>query len=538
MGKKKPFIDKKNSSTYHVLHRSQRDVADGEDQSGNVLWPSDTNNRETDQKVLLNQKKEDLDDATLGTWKQQLSHAGLVDDYDYDKHMKPITGTGDFFDASGKRSASASADVRALNVKDEIVNEVDRQLDSIALTPDCMDDEIAQALFGDFDEGDFEELNDEFVLDASKQPENDGNDEDDQGFDFAAHIQGLMDKARMVSDGTQNLGTIHEQGQNDQAFFSSARALGEDDDEDSGLFDENNWKIEGTPGIVPKLNEAAEKALCDKFNATLAEYDSDDMGEGYDDDDVLGDRPLEGDTQVEAALDDFIEEQNGGLFMQHPRHYREGLNNGGSGFSALVGTKMIPLKDLDETAPVRDIRPIEDVLGEASDVLGSGKAAPPAEEVLIDGQSYFSEKMRNPWDCESILTTYSNLDNNPVTIGPAGRRRRRKNKKGISSDESIAEEESVKQIILSEKTGLPLGVLPTREQEGGADTYISVNKGQARQKTETADEKKLRKINVKKEREMARMQKKMMKEAFNEEFSKRAQEVLVDDVGGQTVFRF
>jgi hypothetical protein len=32
--------------------------------------------------------------------------------------------------------------------------------------------------------------------------------------------------------------------------------------------------------------------------------------------------------------------------------------------------------------------------------------------------------------------------------------------------------------------------------------YISVSKGQARQKTDTADEKKLHKINVKKEREM------------------------------------
>jgi hypothetical protein len=41
---------------------------------------------------------------------------------------------------------------------------------------------------------------------------------------------------------------------------------------------------------------------------------------------------------------------------------------------------------------------------------------------------------------------------------------------------------SSKFIVLSEKTGLRLGVLPTQEQEGGADTYISVGKGQARNK--------------------------------------------------------
>jgi hypothetical protein len=96
---------------------------------------------------------------------------------------------------------------------------------------------------------------------------------------------------------------------------------------------------------------------------------------------------------------------------------------------------MISLKDLNKTAPIRDIQPIEDVLlGEASDVLGSCKADPPVEEVLIDKQSYFLEEMRNPWDSESILTTYFKLDNNPVTIGAPGCQRRGKNKKGIASE--------------------------------------------------------------------------------------------------------
>ena len=103
------------------------------------------------------------------------------------------------------------------------------------------------------------------------------------------------------------------------------------------------------------------------------------------------------------------------------------------------------------------------------------------------------------------------------------------------------------QIRLSEKTGLPVGVLdrqtdytdasydPTYD---GADTYMSVNKGVGRSKKETPEEKKLRKLQVKKERQLARMQKKMMKEAFNDEFSRRQHDVIVDDVGGKSVFRF
>lgn len=551
MGKKKPFIDKKNSSTYHLLHRSQRDVAGEEEEGGqggnNVLWPSPDNNRDTDRKVLIGssaKSKGGANTTTLESWKEELSQVpGLVDDYDYEKHMKPITGTGDFFSAStqSKKVADAVANARSQDIREELTNEVERQLDSIALTADCMDDDIAELLFGDvdFEEGGFEELNDEFVLDAAKEPEE--GDDDGADFDFAAHVRKLMDKAKAEREFAvhpDQLSIIHEQGLKDQEFFSQFKPSGHDDDDDSGYFDEGALEIEGTPGVVPKLSAAEEKALCDKFNETLAEYDSDDIGEGYDDDDVVGPRPLEGDAQVEAALDDYLQEREDEIFIVGAGN--NNIEQGGSGFSALVGTKMVPVKELEETAPVHGaIQPIEDVLGEANEILGSGKAAPPAEEIFIDGKSYFSEKMRNPWDCESILSTYSNLDNNPITISSGGRRRKNRKKKDRNQVLEEEEEGYAQQILLSEKTGLPLGVLPTREFTGGADdTYISVNKGEARRKNETKEQKKARKLQVKKEREMARIQKKMMKEAFSQEFSKRAQEVLVDDVGGKSVFRF
>jgi protein LTV1 len=554
MGKKKPFIDKKNSSTYHILYRSQRDVADGENDNtgGVVLWPSPDNNMETDQKVLLGRNEAlQLKDETLSDWKTQLSKAGLVDDFDYDKHMKPISGTGQILSNTSsmvsKKEFGAMLDARSFSIQDEIVNEVDRQLDSIALTADCMDEEIAQALFGDFDEGDFEELNDEFVLDAAQEP---GDDDVEGCFDFAAHIKSLMNKAKLDCDETGRLATVHELGQQDHEFFSKAKPIGkgtyreDDDDDDSGCFYENDFEIQGTPGIVPKLTAEEEQALCDKFNATLAEYDSDDLGEGNDDG-IYGDMPLEGDAQVEGALDDFLQEKEDDIFIKGTRHNVNALKKcGGSGFSALVGTKMIPVKDIEFSPNNGGIRPLSDILGEADKTLGNPHEAPPTEEIFIDGKSYFSEKVRNPWDCESILSTYSNLDNNPVTIGGgSARRRKRKDKKaGTASTGSITTEQQdqVQQIILSEKTGLPLGVLSKEIEvdDENADTYMSVNKGEARRKNETADEKKFRKSNIKKERQLARMQKKMMKEAFNDEFTKRQQEVLVDDVGGKSVFRF
>jgi len=73
---------------------------------------------------------------------------------------------------------------------------------------------------------------------------------------------------------------------------------------------------------------------------------------------------------------------------------------------------------------------------------------------------------------------------------------------------------------------------------GESDTYLSVNRGEARHKDETKEEKRGRKMAVKEERKICRMQKKIMKEAFAEEFQKRGQDTAVDPVGGNKVFRF
>jgi hypothetical protein len=51
-------------------------------------------------------------------------------------------------------------------------------------------------------------------------------------------------------------------------------------------------------------------------------------------------------------------------------------------------------------------------------------------------------------------------------------------------------------------------------------------------------EKKVRKMTIKEERKICRMQKKIMKEAFKDEFQKRGAAEVVDAVGGQSVFRY
>jgi len=96
------------------------------------------------------------------------------------------------------------------------------------------------------------------------------------------------------------------------------------------------------------------------------------------------------------------------------------------------------------------------------------------------------------WDCETILTTYSNLENHPKLVGP------------------------VQRIRLDPKTGMPLGtVLPFAKEAAipeETDDYdsdqASVNLGAKRDKKESAAEKKARKDAVKADKAAARQRKK------------------------------
>jgi len=530
MGKnKKKFIDKKNASRYHLMHRSQRDVGgdiieqEGTEigDSGMILWPDPNNDPDTDRAVLLAEDEKN----TMKEWRSKLAQVGLLDEYD-EQYLKPITGTGTFLSAKGKEESTVK-DPRTKLVTDELVAEVNQDFEGIPLAAECMDEDIEQALMGDFDDGDFEEIADDFVFDAAKEPE----EGDDEAFNFDAHIAKLMEEARRQAEDDPTIPAgQHDWGAKDQDFFAQARplhAVGEDED---SLF--GGTTLEVTPGVVPALNPDEERALCEQFERALAEYDSDEEG-GILEEEIYGDRPLEGDAQMEAALDDFLEERDGGFFMQGKAPEDTLAAKGGSGFSALVGTRMVPLKELDGTevaaTPDEPERPVAEVLKNAKKQIQYPPQEPPPEEIFIDGKSYYSLKERSLWDCESILSTYSNLDNNPVTIGASSRRKNKKKHQKIQ---------------LSSKTGLPVLEDPIDEEDDSDDdeyngqTIISVNRGVPRKKQETPEEKKARKAQVKKERQVARIQKKATKEVYKEEFMNRTAQGTGDDVAGNSVFRY
>jgi hypothetical protein len=128
------------------------------------------------------------------------------------------------------------------------------------------------------------------------------------------------------------------------------------------------------------------------------------------------------------------------------------------------------------------------------------------DEAVLD--EMFPDKEVNPWDCQTIVSTYSNLENHPEVINDM----------------------PVKKIRLSDKTGIPIvDKYPDAEYEPHSDEYDSADDlaervslhtsttSMGRPKDETSDEKRDRKKLVKAGKAMRREQKKMLKCMFKEE---------------------
>ncbi|RDD47825.1 Protein LTV1-like protein [Trichoplax sp. H2] len=111
------------------------------------------------------------------------------------------------------------------------------------------------------------------------------------------------------------------------------------------------------------------------------------------------------------------------------------------------------------------------------------------------------EEKRELWDCESILETRSTAYNHPKIIANPPK----KNANKISDKP---------QIILSKKTGIPLGVLPGKSPK---EKVVSVKTNITRSKNETKEEKRRRKLEVKGQKKVRRQQKKSTKVAFKAE---------------------
>ncbi|KAG3106942.1 hypothetical protein PI125_g13067 [Phytophthora idaei] len=521
MVRKKQFINKKTAQHFHVVHRSQRDPKANDPEASNDDEMPDLIDTPAPTKSSSKPKQSKSKEKSKAAFPVRRVNFGgveaedLVDEnglprdgYDYSQHMKEM-GQGKFYSATSRFDAGEEA--RALSRKVDLpedalpsTEEQERLLDAITLTTDVMDDDLREALVNDEA---FEELDDNFVVQvAEDNVEQEGAD----AFDYDAHIAKLMEAASGVTPLYRGNFTDSEEEE-----FS------EDDEEFSD--DEEEHDVE-----VPEDRDEAQRVLDELFEKTLAEeYDDEQLGELEDDDpETRGKETLDGEL-LAAVVEDYA-------FVQQELADAEGklgnpLRSGNHLKQVLEDCEAERhAYEYDENAETEDEEEPEGPVARAE------REEKELQE-LFERNQYLQREEREKWDCETIVSTYSTLDNHPTVLREEAPTRRKKKKQPLIASISEGEDIRKQKVTLSRKTGMPLGVF-----EAAAPTKSKADKQQQpetsrRQKGETKEEKRARKAAVKMEKMTRRAEKKETKLAFKEEEARQSTQTVA---GRVSVFKY
>lgn len=396
---------------------------------------------------------------------------------------------------------------------------MDRHIEGIELTADCMEDDVAQALFGEYDEHDFEEILDDFCVTASEEPLNvPGEEVSELEFDWDKHFANLLEKNE--SSGVKLEG--HEWWNRTEGLFSKVRPLDcRDRDQDDWESDEEGSDEEEVQGIVPNFHPEEEQVLCDAFESTLAEYDSD-----LTDNDVeelastrfgnleLEEPRLESDvTTLHRLVQDCPKKKSTPLWRND--------EHGSDRFTQTHEEDSFPLWRNDEHGIDRLTNQTEE-----DSFDGDVETSLPLPSIGIDSKPYLTPYKDSEWDCESILSTYSNLSHNPTIISRCS-----SNSKIKMGDTRPSQRHSPTPSCTTDTDSYP------GEDFLENDTNIRVNKGEARQRGESKEDKRQRKLLVKLERKEARADKQQFRVAFQEEVRNRLCPIL-EDGSGNGVYKY
>ncbi|XP_067033172.1 protein LTV1 homolog [Acropora muricata] len=440
--RKKPFIDKKNAVTFHLVHRSQKDPLQADEESSkHVLLPVNFGNqnlRETDPITHLRKRR-----------KEEEHKHGIFfdDDYDYLQHVKPRTNPTleplpvniSVMEAK-KLSGPLHIQLGKLQLPSEVFGSRYEQSEgllnlaapSYGPRPD-LDPDIVAALDDALDLDDPENiLEDDFFVKANKEIGEDESDDD-----------------------------LIRSGDEDDEYFPSDEAGEFDSDGGSSYFEEEETKSRFTnyslTSSVIRRNEGL-KLIDERFEKLMEQYDEEEIG-------ALDHEELEGtlnpnSERLVALANEFFESRK-----------KQGL---------------------------ADIEEVEADSRRNNDYIADGDQSSDSSVEM----EKIKEKTKEKWDCESILSTYSNLYNHPTLI---------------------KDPPKPKQIKLS-KFGIPLGVFsnvgPSKKDEDDLEAeseQMDTVQNAARHKNETKEERKMRKQEVKIDRKVRRMEKKANKVAFKSE---------------------
>ncbi|XP_043551232.1 protein LTV1 homolog [Chiloscyllium plagiosum] len=455
--KKKPFIQKKSAVTFHLVHRSQKDplVAD----------------ENAPQRVLLPAERTDLQKR-----KEEERKYGIFydDTYNYLQHLKEASPVAELVVSSVPRKESQDTvttgdgdlreevqqiPVHSINLPSSVfASEFEEKtglLNKAAPVrgprPD-LDPDIVAALDDDFDFDDPDNiLEDDFMVKAGgrESAENAEVDSDDEEWEDTEDED--FDSVGALSDDDNDGSKIvrFEGGMREFSFMEEETR--------------SRFTAYSMTSSVMRRNEQLT-LLDDRFEKLYEEYDDDEIG-------ALDHHELEGSIQVDSArLDEVINDYH--------------------------------------TQKAKDCQ-MPDELGPRGGVLLKGDEEEENEEIEV----LVIEEPTEQWDCESILSTYSNLYNHPKLI---------------------TDPPKLNPVKVSRKTGIPLDVLPKKSlttKQLERMEMINVNdipraSTQSRPPNESKEDKKIRKQKIKEERKERRLEKKANRNAFKIEKVRQEQVIL------------
>jgi len=552
MGKKK-FIDKKKAAHFHVVRRSQRDPLINDDEASPfVLVPSyipaqKKSAAQTDKddeagefqdldEEELNELEKDLDHLNVlppemtAHGKKQLAAANqkksnqnvgeaakfgiLFDDleYDYTQHLKEMGAPGAIFipsEAEKKEKSKGFAlkgDIKQIPVeelvpKGVLPSEFEEEVGMLNLAapitgpqPELGEDvlEVLEALE---DEAYNEDLGDDFFEELRKEGDQDNDENGDDVQEFDSNFEDDDDD----DEEGNRIGDFSEQKP------SSGNRMRQDSENSDDFFNHNSDQFEtrsrmtnySMTSSVLARNKGLQ-VLDERFDKVLEDYEDQEIGELEEDDPrVQGTTTIE---KFEDVLDEFIEDH------MNLVTYKDVVNEGRQNQTDHTKEKIKATLELFEKEEKKN--------------------------------QIVEEPAKPAWDCETILSTYSNLENHPALIREKPRNKIILGKNGIpvgafpKPDKSKPTQESEEKENKKEKGNKTKEAQDQaedkeddeeddEEEEGSEDSdgnsMVSVNTGVARSKDETPEEKKERKRAIKEAKKNRRTEKKATKIAFKSE---------------------
>jgi len=462
MGKKnkKQFINKKRAQNFTLVHRSQRDPLQADEESTqHVLVPSGSNNVADSGGNEASASRDEGNDDIVDY--------GIFydDDYDYSQHLKERGGGTVYLsepidnkNKNTKKFGNIKLPAEVLpSLYEEDVGMLNKGILPRGPQPDW-DPDIVAALDDDVD---FEDpanfLEDDFMNIANASP---SSQDDYQG-----------DKSKYQDTYAKQVGSDEEGSDQEWETDSNVSDVGSDDlgsdDVSENSEDETKSRFTSysmTSSVIRRTEGL--KILDDRFDKIMEEYDEEEIG-AVDHEDLNGVFNVKNDL-VEQIVEKYIDSQR--------------------------------LHDLSEIEVDKDI------------YIDSREDEENFKDADVDSAIFaqFEKQPKNEWDCESVISTYSNIYNHPKLLDLSTRK--------------------AKKIELHKRTGIPVGVFEKSdsEDEESSDEELSEPRklNNIRTKDESLEEKKLRKQEVKNQRKNRRNEKKMNKLMFKHESLKQEKSTL------------